>query len=146
LTSSSSIVSFPATAARRPPLRCCYGKSTSRYGNCEVYGFERAARAYRASFDAVAGLKSLVSQLGIACDMRAKSSLYLAAGDSSGELLEEHRLRERATLPGDFLDHGMLFDRFGFARKGSRRFGRPQGPTSGFAGPAHSIPRATACP
>ena len=36
----------------------------------EVYGFERAARAYRASFDAVAGLKSLVGQLGIACDMR----------------------------------------------------------------------------
>jgi glycine/D-amino acid oxidase-like deaminating enzyme len=85
----------------------------------EVYGFERAARAYRASFDAVAGLKSLVGQLGIACDMRAKNSLCLAAGDSSGELLEEHRLRERATLPGDFLDHGMLLDRFGFARAGA---------------------------
>jgi glycine/D-amino acid oxidase-like deaminating enzyme len=112
----------------------------------ELDGFERAARAYRASFYAVAGLKSLVSQLGIACDMRAKSSLYLAAGDSSGELLEEHRLRERATLPGDFLDHGMLFDRFGFARKGLWRSGLPQRPTSGFAGPAHSIPRATACP
>ena len=49
----------------------------------EVYGFERAARAYRASLDAVAGLKSLVGQLGIACDMREKNSLYLAAGDSS---------------------------------------------------------------
>jgi glycine/D-amino acid oxidase-like deaminating enzyme len=85
----------------------------------EVYGFERAARAYRASFDAVAGLKSLVGQLRIACDMREKNSLYLAAGDSSGELLEEHRLRERAALPGDFLDHGMLLDRFGFARAGA---------------------------
>jgi glycine/D-amino acid oxidase-like deaminating enzyme len=31
-------------------------------------------------------------------------------------------------------------------RKGSRRSGPPQGPTSSFAGPAHSIPRATACP
>jgi glycine/D-amino acid oxidase-like deaminating enzyme len=85
----------------------------------ETYGFERAARAYRASFDAVAGLKSLVAQLGIACDMREKNSLYLAAGDSGGELLEEHRLRERAMLPGDFLDHGMLLDRLGFARAGA---------------------------
>jgi glycine/D-amino acid oxidase-like deaminating enzyme len=85
----------------------------------EVYGFERAARAYRASFDAVAGLKSLVGQLGIPCDMRAKNSLCLAAGDSSGGLLEEHRLRERAVLPGDFLDHGVLLDRFGFARAGA---------------------------
>ena len=85
----------------------------------EVYGFERAARAYRASFDAVAGLKALVGQLGITCDMRAKNSLCLAAGDSSGELLEEHRVRERAALPGDFLDHGMLLDRFGFARAGA---------------------------
>ena len=48
----------------------------------EAYGFERAARAYRASLDAVTGLKSLVLQLGIACDMRDKDSLYLAAGDT----------------------------------------------------------------
>jgi glycine/D-amino acid oxidase-like deaminating enzyme len=85
----------------------------------EIYGFERAARAYRASFDAVAGLKSLVAQLGIPCEMRAKNSLYLAAGESGGALLEEHRLRERAMLPGDFLDHGTLLDRFGFARAGA---------------------------
>ena len=85
----------------------------------EAYGFERAARAYRASFDAVAGLKSLVGHLGIACDMRRKNSLYLAAGDSSQQLLEEHRLRERAMLPGDFLDHGVLLDRFGFTRAGA---------------------------
>ena len=51
----------------------------------EVYGFERASRAYRASLDAVAGLKSLVWRLGIACDMRDKNSLYLAAGESSAE-------------------------------------------------------------
>ena len=45
----------------------------------EIYGFERAARAYRASRDAVAGLQSLVWRLGIACDMRDKNSLLLAA-------------------------------------------------------------------
>ena len=68
----------------------------------ELYGFERASRAYRASRDAVAGLKSLVWRLGIACDMRDKNSLYLAADESSAGLIEEHRWRARAGLPGDF--------------------------------------------
>ena len=48
----------------------------------EIYGFERAARAYRASLEAVTGLKSLVRQLGIACDLRDRNSLYLSAGDT----------------------------------------------------------------
>ena len=82
----------------------------------ETYGFERASRAYQASLHAVAGLKSLVLQLGIACDMRDKNSLYLAAGDTSKELLEEQQLRARAGLPGDFLDHPMLLDVFGITR------------------------------
>jgi glycine/D-amino acid oxidase-like deaminating enzyme len=85
----------------------------------EAYGFERAARAYRASRDAVAGLKSLVWRLGIACDMRDKNSLYLAAGENSADLVEEHRWRARAGLPGDLLDHAALLDRFGFARAGA---------------------------
>ena len=49
----------------------------------EIYGFERAARAYRASLEAVDGLKMLVRGLGIPCEMRDRNSLYLAAGDSS---------------------------------------------------------------
>jgi glycine/D-amino acid oxidase-like deaminating enzyme len=85
----------------------------------QAYGFERASRAYRASLAAVTGLKSLVLQLGIGCDMRDKDSLYLAAGDTSAELREEHQLRQRAGLPGDFLDHGMLLDTFGIARAGA---------------------------
>jgi glycine/D-amino acid oxidase-like deaminating enzyme len=85
----------------------------------QAYGFERASRAYRASLNAVTGLKSLVLQLGIACDMRDKDSLYLAVGDTSAELLDEHQLRSRAGLPGDFLDHGMLLDTFGIARAGA---------------------------
>lgn len=85
----------------------------------EAYGFERAARAYRASLDAVAGLKLLVGRLGIACDMREKNSLYLAAGEDNASLLEEHCWRARAGLPGDFLDHGTLLDSFGFARTGA---------------------------
>jgi glycine/D-amino acid oxidase-like deaminating enzyme len=84
-----------------------------------IYGFERASRAYHASLHAVAGLKSLIGQLGIACELRDKPSLYLAAGDTSKELLEEHQLRERAGLPGEFLDHGILLDTFGIARAGA---------------------------
>ena len=85
----------------------------------DVYGFERATRVYRASFEAVAGLRSLVGQLGIACEIRSNNSLYLAAGESSATLMEEHRWRTRAGLPGDFLDHAVLLDSFGIARAGA---------------------------
>ncbi len=85
----------------------------------EAYGFERASRAYLASLQAVAGLKSLVLQLALRCEMRSRNSLYLAAGSSGKELLEEHRLRERAGLPGEFLDHAKLSDVFAIARAGA---------------------------
>jgi glycine/D-amino acid oxidase-like deaminating enzyme len=85
----------------------------------QAYGFERASRAYQASLQAVAALKSLVSQLGVNCEMRDRDSLYLAAGDTSKELLEEHQLRVRAGLPGEFLDHARLLDVFGIARAGA---------------------------
>jgi glycine/D-amino acid oxidase-like deaminating enzyme len=85
----------------------------------QLYGFERASRAYTASLHAVAALKSLVLQLGLRCDMRNKDSLYLAAGSTSKELIEEHQLRRRAGLPGDFLDHAMLLDVFGISRAGA---------------------------
>jgi glycine/D-amino acid oxidase-like deaminating enzyme len=85
----------------------------------QLYGFERAARAYLASLHAVAGLKSLVQQLDLRCDMRDKDSLYLAAGSTARELIEEHQLRRRAGLPGDFLDHAKLLDIFEIARAGA---------------------------
>ena len=86
----------------------------------EVYGFERASRAYRASRNAVTGLKSLVWRLGIACDMRDKDSLYLAAGDSGGELDRGASLRGRApACPAIFSTMPVLLDSFGFARAGA---------------------------
>lgn len=85
----------------------------------EIYGFERASRAYLASLHAVARLKSLVLKLGIACEMRDRNSLLLAAGDTGQQLREEHLLRRRAGLPGEFLDHAMLLDMFGMARAGA---------------------------
>ncbi|WP_244067264.1 FAD-dependent oxidoreductase [Bradyrhizobium sp. Ce-3] len=84
-----------------------------------IYGFERAARAYRASLAAVSGLRSLVHDFNIPGRIRAKRSLYLAAESSAAELLDEHRLRSRAGLPGDFLDHGRLLETFGMARVGA---------------------------
>ena len=85
----------------------------------EIYGFERASRAYLASLHAVTGLKSLVLHLALPCEMRDKDSLYLAAGSNGKELLRENKLRERAGLPGDFLDHAMLLDIFGITRAGA---------------------------
>ncbi|MDB5579867.1 MAG: oxidoreductase, partial [Bradyrhizobium sp.] len=85
----------------------------------QLYGFERASRAYQASLQAVAALKSLVLRLGVPCEMRDKNSLYLAADPISKALREEHQLRGRAGLPGEFLDHARLLDVFGIARAGA---------------------------
>ncbi len=90
----------------------------------EIYGFERAARAYRASLEAVTGLKSLVRQLGIACDLRDRNSLYLSAGDTGAELVDEHELRRRAGLPGEFLDHATVARRLRHNAGGARSFRR----------------------
>ncbi|CAN5122075.1 FAD-dependent oxidoreductase [soil metagenome] len=83
-----------------------------------MYGFERAANIYRRSFSAVSGLAELVNTRGLACAMRHKRSLYLAAGKvGARELQAEHDLRMRAGLPGDFLDHLTLLEEFGFYRE-----------------------------
>ena len=85
----------------------------------DAYGFERASRAYLASLRAVIGLRSLVHQLGLSCEMRKRNSLYLAAESTSKELLGEHQLRKRTGLPGEFLDHARLLDVFGIGRAGA---------------------------
>lgn len=85
----------------------------------DLYGFERAVRAYRASYEAVQGLKALVAELNLPCEMREKDSLYLAAGDSAKGLTAEHRLRQRAGLPGAFLDHKALLADYDITRAGA---------------------------
>jgi glycine/D-amino acid oxidase-like deaminating enzyme len=42
----------------------------------QLYGFDRAARCYRASLQAVTGLMSLVSRHHLSCHMRIRPSLY----------------------------------------------------------------------
>ncbi len=84
------------------------------------YGFERAAGIYRRSLQAVSGLISLVSTLNLACAFRARGSLYLAGPETSERtLLAEHSLRDRANLPGEYLDFRALLGGFGFDRVGA---------------------------
>ena len=85
----------------------------------QAYGFERATRVYQASLHAVGGLTALVRDLAIPCDMRIKQSLYLATEDSDAELRAEHTLRQRASLPGAFLDHRALLSDYQIARAGA---------------------------
>lgn len=82
------------------------------------YGFERAANIYRRSHQAVAGLRTLVDDLGLQCAFRHRSSLYIAGGEvGASELLAEHHLRERAALPGIYLDYLTLQREFDFDRE-----------------------------
>jgi glycine/D-amino acid oxidase-like deaminating enzyme len=67
----------------------------------------------------VHGLKALVASLNVPCDMRDRNSLYLAAGESAKDLIEEHALRQRAGLPGDFLDHKTLLADYDITRAGA---------------------------
>jgi glycine/D-amino acid oxidase-like deaminating enzyme len=85
----------------------------------ELYGFERAANIYRQSLQAVTGLNALVARESLPCDFRPRQSLYLASGDGTGaaELRAEHALRERAGLPGFYLDHPTLLREFGISRE-----------------------------
>jgi glycine/D-amino acid oxidase-like deaminating enzyme len=82
------------------------------------YGFDQASSIYRASLAAVVGLGTLVRDLGFGRAIRDRVSLYIAAGDAGhARLSAEHALRQRAGLPGRFLDHLALRRSFGIDRE-----------------------------
>ena len=84
----------------------------------QLYSFERASEIYRRSLRAVKGLKKLVEFGRSALRVSSAASLYLAeAGADPRELLAEHLLRERADLPGNYLDHRRLLQEFALARE-----------------------------
>lgn len=85
----------------------------------DLYGFDRAVRAYQASHGAACGLIRLISQCGVACDLHLRNALYLAADESSDKLVTESTLRSRAGLPTAFLAHSALKERFGILRSGA---------------------------
>jgi glycine/D-amino acid oxidase-like deaminating enzyme len=85
-----------------------------------LYGFEKAAEAYRCSFMAVQGLRDLIARLELGCAFIPRETVYLAAGEvGPRELADERALRERAGLPGALLDHATLLGAFGFDRAGA---------------------------
>ena len=83
-----------------------------------IYGFDKAARVYRRSLRAVAGLTTLIEARQVRCVLQRRNSLYLAAGTTGArELLTEHELRERAGLPSHFLDYRRLRETYGIDRE-----------------------------
>lgn len=107
---------FGSTAASTSMLMWEIDRSLSEL--TQMYGFERAANIYRCSFTAVSGLAELVNTHRLACGLRHRRSLYLAAGNvGARELKAEHDLRMRAGFPGDYLDHLTLLDEFGLYRE-----------------------------
>ncbi len=79
----------------------------------ERIGFERASAVYKRSHAAVADLATLVAETAIRCDFAPRASLYVTGAESSrDDLASEFALRERAGLPGRFLERGRLADDF----------------------------------
>ncbi|MFG1284965.1 FAD-binding oxidoreductase [Xanthobacter autotrophicus] len=85
-------------------------------------GKARAARVWRRSADAVEQLQTLVDQLGIACQMEAKQTLFLA-GDEYGAraLAKEASARKEAGLTADYIDAGQLKRDYGIDRTAAIR-------------------------
>jgi glycine/D-amino acid oxidase-like deaminating enzyme len=84
----------------------------------DVYGYDRAASAYRRSHEAARGMLTLIEGLALDCGLQRRNALYLAAADvGEAELQREHALRTRADLPGRFLDHAALRDEFEMVRE-----------------------------
>jgi glycine/D-amino acid oxidase-like deaminating enzyme len=83
-------------------------------------GPKKAARAWRRSWQATQNLAALVRAERIRCGFERRDSLYLAGDETGGRALkEECRQRNRAGLPGEFLDAGRLREIFGIDRTGA---------------------------
>jgi glycine/D-amino acid oxidase-like deaminating enzyme len=80
----------------------------------ELYGFSRAAAIYRRSFAAVSDLRGRMAELGVPL-VRPRASLYVAGGEA-GHLKEECGLRQRASLPSEFLGRTQLHEAFDIDR------------------------------
>jgi glycine/D-amino acid oxidase-like deaminating enzyme len=109
------IPGFGSTAASTAMLQWEIDCSLSEL--TELYGFERAANIYWRSFKAVSDLEKRVTALSLPCAFRSRNSLYVAGGKANArEIWQEHCLREKAGLPGKYLDHVLLKHEFGFDR------------------------------
>jgi glycine/D-amino acid oxidase-like deaminating enzyme len=83
-------------------------------------GRKKAARAWRRSWQATQNLAALVRAERLQCGFERRDSLYLAGDETGGRALtEECRQRNRAGLPGEFLDAARLREIFGIERTGA---------------------------
>ncbi|MFO1247725.1 MAG: FAD-dependent oxidoreductase [Alphaproteobacteria bacterium] len=86
----------------------------------ERIGHAKAARAWRRSFAATQDLIRLVGAQKIACDLQARSALYLCGDEMGARGMEkEARARNRAGLDCEFLSARALKARFGIGRTGA---------------------------
>lgn len=83
-------------------------------------GREKAEQAWRRSRLAIGNLKGRIEELGIACNLAERPSLYLAGNVlGAGDLREEADARSRAGLGAAYLTKSGLADRFGIEREGA---------------------------
>jgi len=86
----------------------------------EKVGSANAVRAWRRSFRATQDLISLVRRERIYCGLARREALYLAGNDMGARGLErESSARNRAGIPGGYLDKRALRDAFGIDRTGA---------------------------
>jgi glycine/D-amino acid oxidase-like deaminating enzyme len=114
---------------RRPPLHGSTAASTALlqfeidtplFELSKKIGRDKAERAWRRSFKAVADLRTLVDRERIRCHWRDANTLYLA-GDAYGyrALQEEVEAREAAGIPCTYVSGSDLRARFGIDRSGA---------------------------
>ncbi len=83
-------------------------------------GREKAEQAWRRSRLAVSNLHHHIEELGIACSLHERSSLYLAGNElGPGELRAEAEARRAAGIDAAYLTPGELSSRFGIEREGA---------------------------
>lgn len=86
----------------------------------EKIGASKAARAWTRSAEAVDALASRVRTLGIRCDLRRRSTVYLSGNVlGSRDLQREVALRQRIGLPSVYLDRRAVEQRLGVDRSGA---------------------------
>ena len=86
----------------------------------EKVGSANAARAWRRSFLVTQDLIRLVRRERIHCGLSQRSALYLAGNDMGARGLErESKARNRAGIPGGYLNQRSLRDAFGIDRTGA---------------------------
>jgi glycine/D-amino acid oxidase-like deaminating enzyme len=94
-----------------------YELDTMLIGLVPLVGAENAARAYRVSHDSLDAFEPITRDLGDACGLARRPSLYLAteAGDA-GKLRRECDARRAIGIDVEFLDENEVRGRFPFSR------------------------------